>query len=49
MNDRILASVDAEFADALKMAVKNGVDVRAVNCRVSEDTLEILGFVETRI
>lgn len=38
-----------EFADALKKAVENGVDVRAVNCRVSEDSLEILGFVETRI
>lgn len=38
-----------EFADALKEAAENGVQVRAVNCRIGEDSLDILDFVEVRI
>ncbi len=35
-----------EFADALKEAKENGVLVHCVNCRVTEDELEILDMVD---
>ncbi|MBQ8697303.1 MAG: DNA/RNA nuclease SfsA [Clostridia bacterium] len=38
-----------QFADALKTAAEKGVQVRCVNCDLSEDTLTIDGFVEVRL
>jgi len=38
-----------EFAEALKAAVEHGVQVRCVNCLVTEDTLNIHDFVEVKI
>lgn len=36
-----------EFADALLKAKKKGVNIKCVNCKVSENELEINSFVET--
>lgn len=38
-----------EFADTLKEAKKRGVNVVAVDCKVTEDTIEIRDFVEVRL
>ncbi len=38
-----------EFAQALKNAFNNGVDVKCVNCKVEPDGLDILDFVEVRL
>ncbi len=38
-----------QFADALKAAAEKGVQVRCVNCTVTEDTLNIDSFVEVKI
>ncbi len=38
-----------EFADALEYASKNGVKVYALNCEVSENSLDALGFIDVRI
>lgn len=38
-----------EFADALEYASKNGVKVCALNCEVSKNSLDVLGFVDVRI
>lgn len=38
-----------EFADALEHASKNGVEIRALNCKVSKQNLDASGFVEVRI
>lgn len=38
-----------QFADALKTAAEKGVQVRCVNCDLSEDTLTIDTFVEVRL
>ncbi len=37
------------FANALKNAFDNGVDVRCVNCKVTPDSLNIREFVEVRL
>lgn len=38
-----------QFADALACAEKKGVQIRCVNCDVTEDTLTIDDFVEVRL
>ena len=41
-------STHPEFADVLELASKSGVNVRAVNCRVTESGLEIDRMVDVR-
>lgn len=41
--------IHSEFASVLYKAAQSGVEVRAVNCRVEEDFLEIDGFVECKL
>ena len=38
-----------QFADALKCAAEKGVQVKCVNCEVTEDTLTIDDFTEVRL
>lgn len=38
-----------EFADTLRFAAQNGVNVKAVCCNVSENSLEISDFAEIRL
>lgn len=38
-----------EFAEVLKYAEKNGVKILAVDCDVTEDTIEIRNFVDVRL
>lgn len=38
-----------EFAQALREAQENGVCVRALNCKVTEDTLEIIGDIPVEL
>jgi sugar fermentation stimulation protein A len=38
-----------EFADALKKAKEYGVNVLAVDCEVTEDSINISDYVEVRI
>ncbi|MFQ9615357.1 MAG: DNA/RNA nuclease SfsA, partial [Clostridium butyricum] len=37
------------FGDALRIAHKKGVQVLAVNCYVSEDSIDICDYVEVRL
>ena len=37
------------FGDALRIAYKKGVQVLAVNCYVSEDSIDICDYVEVRL
>ncbi len=41
--------MDPEFGRALREAAKAGVQVLAVDCRVTEDSMEIQDFVEVRL
>ena len=38
-----------EFAEALVLAKENGVNIQAVNCTVTPDSMEICDFVEVRL
>ena len=38
-----------EFAEALRIASDKGVKIRALNCRVTEDEMEIIGDVEIKL
>lgn len=38
-----------EFAEALKIAVKSGVNVKALNCKVTKDELKILNEIEIKL
>ena len=42
-------ATDPEFGKALREAAKNGVQVMAVDCQVTEDTMVIGSFVEVRL
>ena len=42
-------ATDPEFGKALREAAKNGVQVMAVDCQVTEDTMVIESFVEVRL
>lgn len=38
-----------EFAEALRKAKKDGVNIIAVNCNVKEDSIDIIDYVEVRV
>lgn len=42
-------ATDSEFGKALREAAENGVQVMAVDCQVTEDTMVIGSFVEVRL
>jgi sugar fermentation stimulation protein A len=42
-------ATDPEFGKALREAAENGVQVMAVDCQVTEDTMVIGSFVEVRL
>ena len=42
-------STHPAFGEALREAAKNGVRVIALDCQVTEDSIEIADFVEVRL